>query len=169
MRISFLITFLLALGSLSAQTVSDKLEAYFSFDDCKAIDDSGNGSSGALIGDIACSCGLRDSSLRFIDTSDAVFLVGPFADIFSTSDFSVSFYMRPPDGQLTGNSQVIMAKQESCNTDRAFWVRYRPKTRIISSGISENDSLVTIVQAKLDDAPCWQYITLTRSKSSASR
>jgi len=163
MRISFLVTFLLAMGSLSAQTVSDKLEAYFSFDDCKAIDDSGNGSSGALIGDIACACGLRDSSMRFSDTSDAIFLVGPFADIFSTSDFSVSFYMRPPDGQLTGNSQVIMAKQENCNTNRAFWVRYRPKTRIISSGISENDSLVTIVQAKLDDAPCWQYITLTRS------
>lgn len=107
MRISFLITFLLALGSLSAQTVSDKLEAYFSFDDCKAIDDSGNGSSGALIGDIACSCGLRDSSLRFIDTSDAVFLVGPFADIFSTSDFSVSFYMRPPDGHSRATRRLL--------------------------------------------------------------
>ncbi len=165
MRIPLLIAFFLSLFGLSAQTVSDKLEAYFSFDDCKAIDDSGNGSSGALIGDIACACGLRDSSMRFSDTSDAIFLVGPFADIFSTSDFTVSFYMRPPDGQLTGNSQIIMAKQENCNTSKAFWVRYRPKTRIISSGISENDSLVTIVQAKLDDAPCWQYITLTRSNT----
>lgn len=165
MRITFLITLLLALSRLSAQTVSDKLEAYFSFDDCKAIDDSGNGSSGALIGNIACACGLRDSCMRFVDTSDAIFLVGPFADIFSTSDFTVGFYMRPPDGQQTGNSQIIMAKQENCNTSHAFWVRYRPKTRIISSGISENDSLVTIVQAKLDDAPCWQYISLTRSNT----
>lgn len=165
MRISFLVLFLLACMSLGAQTVSDKLEAYFSFDDCKAIDDSGNGSSGALIGNIGCACGLRDSCMRFSDTSDAIFLVGPFADVFSTSDFTVSFYMRPPDGQLTGNSQIVMAKQENCNTDKAFWVRYRPKTRIISSGISENDSLVTIVQGKLDDAPCWQYISLTRSNT----
>lgn len=165
MRISLLITLLFFWCGLSAQVVSDKLEAYFSFDDCKAIDDSGNGSSGALNGNVSCACGLRDSCMRFADTSDAIFLVGPFADIFSTSDFTVSFYMRPPDGQLTGNSQIIMAKQENCNTSRAFWVRYRPKTRIISSGISENDSLVTIVQAKLDDAPCWQYITLTRSNT----
>lgn len=165
MRRFFLLPLLLSVSCLSAQVVSDKLEAYFSFDDCKAIDDSGNGSSGALIGDIACACGLRDSCMRFIDTSDAIFLVGPFADVFSTSDFTVSFYMRPPDGQLTGNSQIIMAKQSNCNTSRAFWVRYRPKTRIISSGISENDTLVTIVQAKLDDAPCWQYISLTRSNT----
>lgn len=166
MRKSLLFTFSLFLWSLlPAQTVSDKLEAYFSFDDCKAIDDSGNGSSGALIGDIGCACGLGDSTIRFSDTSDAIFLVGPFADIFSTSDFTVSFYMRPPDGQATGNSQIVMAKQENCNTSKAFWVRYRPKTRILSSGISENDSLVTIVQAKLDDPPCWQYISLTRSNT----
>ena len=163
MRFIFLLSFFLAGGALTAQTVSDKLEAYFSFDNCKGIDDSGNGSSGALVGGVTCDCGLRDSSFRFDGKDDAIYIVGPFADIFTTSDFSVSFYMRPPDGQNTGGSQIIMSKQENCNTKRAFWVRYAPKSRKISSGISENDTLLVTVTHELDEGPCWQYITLTRS------
>ncbi|MBP6826922.1 MAG: gliding motility-associated C-terminal domain-containing protein [Saprospiraceae bacterium] len=165
MRFIFILSFLLAGGALAAQTVSDKLEAYFSFDNCKGIDDSGNGSSGALVGGVTCDCGLRDSSFYFNGNDDAIYLVGPFADIFTTSDFTVSFYMRPPSGQTQGGSQLVMAKQENCNTKRAFWVRYAPKTRKISSGISENDTLLVTVTHELDEGPCWQYITLTRSNA----
>ncbi|MBK7935584.1 MAG: gliding motility-associated C-terminal domain-containing protein [Lewinellaceae bacterium] len=163
MRFIVLLSFLLTGGALTAQTASDKLEAYFSFDNCKGIDDSGNGSSGALVGDVTCDCGLRDSSFRFDGSDDAIYVVGPFADIFTTSDFTVSFYIRPPDGQMQGGSQLVMAKQENCNTKRAFWVRYASKTQKISSGISENDTLLVTVTAELDEGPCWQYITLTRS------
>ncbi|MEZ4964440.1 MAG: LamG-like jellyroll fold domain-containing protein [Saprospiraceae bacterium] len=163
MRLIFLLTFFLAGTALAAQNVSDKLEAYFSFDDCKGIDNSGNGSSGSLIGGVVCDCGLRDSSFHFDGNDDAIYFVGPFADVFTTSDFTVSFYMRPPDGQTQGGSQLIMAKQENCNTKRAFWVRYAPKTHKISSGISENDTLLVTVTHELDKGPCWQYITLTRS------
>lgn len=160
--------FFLTGGALLAQNVSDKLEAYFSFDDCKGIDDSGNGSSAAFIGGIACDCGLRDSSFRFDGSDDAIYIVGPFADVFSTSDFTVSFYMRPPDGQNQGGSQLVMAKQENCNTKQAFWVRYAAKSGKISSGISENDTLLATVTGDLDKGPCWQYITLTRSNAKYS-
>src|SRR5262245_61599884 len=112
MRLFFLLSFTVLACTLTAQTVSDKLEAYFSFDnDCKAIDDSGNGSSGALVGDLSCVCGLRDSALQFDGVNDALYLVGPLADVFTTSDFTVSFYMKPPDGQTQGGSQLLMAKQ----------------------------------------------------------
>lgn len=155
--------FALIINTLSAQTVSDKLEAYFSFDACKGIDDSGNGSSGALVGDISCYCGLGDSSFRFDGVDDAIYIVGPFADVFTTSDFTVSFYMKAPDGQQQGGSQLVMSKQENCNNKRAFWVRYAAKTGKISSGISESDTLLATVTGALDAGPCWQYITLTRS------
>ncbi len=164
MRFIFLLVLsILTGGALTAQNVSDKLEAYFSFDNCKGIDDSGNGSSGALVGNIACDCGLKDSSFRFDGNDDAIYIVGPFADVFTTSDFTVSFYIRPPDGQNQGGSQLVMAKQGSCSTKHAFWVRYAAKSRKISSGISENDSLLVTVTHELDEGPCWQYITLTRS------
>jgi gliding motility-associated-like protein len=165
MRLIFLffLSFLLVCNALTAQTASDKLEAYFSFDACKGIDDSGNGSSGALIGNIACYCGMGDSSFYFDGIDDAIYIVGPFADVFTTSDFTVSFYMKAPTGQQQGGSQLVMAKQENCNSKRAFWVRYAGKTRKITSGISENDSLLVTVSGDLDKGPCWQYITLTRS------
>ncbi len=155
---------MLLLGaSLSAQVVSDKLEAYFSFDQCKGSDDSGNGSTAALKGMIGCDCGIQDSALRFADANDALNIVGPFADVFSTSDFTVSFYIRPPDGQTQVNSQVIMSKQDTCGLKNAFWVRYVPKFNRLTSGISENDTLFATVTALLDPNPCWQFITLTRS------
>ncbi|MBL7828104.1 MAG: gliding motility-associated C-terminal domain-containing protein [Saprospiraceae bacterium] len=150
---------------LPAQTVSDKLEAYFSFDNCKGTDDSGNGSIAALKGNIACDCGILDSAMRFADLNDSINVAGPFADIFTTSDFTISFYIRPPDGQNQVNSQLIMAKQDTCSLANAFWVRYVPKYNRLSSGISENDSVLATVTAELDDNPCWQFITLTRSNT----
>ncbi len=166
MRFYILSFFVLFSGaSLSAQSVSDKLEAYFSFDNCKGVDDSGNGSTAALKGMIGCDCGLIDSAMRFADANDALHIVGPFADVFSTSDFTVSFYIRPPDGSNDVNSQVIMAKQDSCNLKNAFWVRYVPKTKRISAGISESNTLFATVSAQLDANPCWQFITITRSNT----
>lgn len=160
----FLSSFLID-SVLTAQNVSDKLEAYFSFDNCKGTDDSGNGSSATLIGNIVCDCGQRDSSFHFDGMDDAIYIVGPFADIFETGDFTVSFYIRPQQEQMQGPSQIVMSKQSNCDTKRAFWVRYAPNTRKISSGISENDSLLATVSHKLDDGPCWQYVTLTRSNT----
>ncbi|MBU6341553.1 MAG: gliding motility-associated C-terminal domain-containing protein [Bacteroidetes bacterium] len=153
-------------GALCAQSPSDKVEAYFSFDTkCKAVDDSGNGGAGALINGISCSCGLIDSCFRFDGVDDALYLVGPFADVFSTSDFTVSFYIKPPDQTNTNGTQLVMSKQSDCSPNKAFWVRYSPKTRRISSGISETQALVTTVQAELDPGPCWQFITLTRANT----
>ena len=168
MRIFLLFSLLCCAVSASSQVVSDKLEAYFSFDNCKGVDDSGNGSSAALKGGIGCDCGLRDSAMYFEDDNDALNLVGPFADVFSTSDFTVSFYFRPtPQNSQQNASQLVMAKQDSCNLNNAFWVRYNAFGNIgtITSGISENDALLATVTAKLDPNACWQYITLTRSNT----
>jgi len=164
MRIFFLFILLGLHSIVSGQTVSEKLEAYFSFQDCKLFDQSGNGSSGAIIGDTNCVCGVRDTALYFDGTGDALLLVGPLADIFTTSDFTVGFYMRLTDIEEIGGAQLVMAKQANCDTKEAFWVRYSQKTNTISSSISENDTLITTVQAKLP-ARCWHYITLVRSNA----
>ncbi len=163
MRIFFLFVLLGLHYSLAGQVTSEKLEAYFPFQDCNLFDQSGNGSSGAILGDTNCVCGVRDTGLYFDGTGDALLLVGPLADIFTTSDFSVGFYMRLTDQTPIGGSQVVMAKQAACNTEDAFWIRYVQKTNTISSSISENDTLMATVQAKLDPNQCWHYITVTRS------
>ncbi|MEO6036910.1 MAG: LamG-like jellyroll fold domain-containing protein [Saprospiraceae bacterium] len=163
MRIFFLLLLLGLQYSLAGQ--SEKLEAYFSFENCKLADNSGNGSSGAILGDTNCVCGVRDEALYFDGNGDALLLVGPLADIFTTSDFSIGFYMRLTDTAPIGGTQVVMAKQANCNTQDAFWIRYAQKTNTISSSISENDTLIATVQAKLPPNRCWYYITVVRSNT----
>ncbi|MCC6459770.1 MAG: gliding motility-associated C-terminal domain-containing protein [Saprospiraceae bacterium] len=167
---SFTLFLLLCLVSgLAAQNTNDKLEAYFSFSQCKGTDESGNGSSGALIDNASCTCGVRDSAIYLDGDGDAVFFVGPLSDVFTTSDFTVSFYFKPdPYNPSAGGSQVIFSKQESCANKRAFWVRYNPKTRKISSGLSQNDTLFVNVTADLNPEACWQYITLVRNNTAYS-
>jgi hypothetical protein len=156
-------------ATLPSQVVTDKLEAYFSFNsvDCKGVDDSGNGSSAALKGGVGCTCAIGGSGVLFADTLHSISMVGPFADVFSTSDFTVSFYMRPtpPANALQNASQLIMAKQGGCTTTNAFWVRYNYKNNRISVGLSEDASLFTTVTAELDPDACWQYVTITRSNT----
>ena len=156
--------------ALDAQNITDKLVSYFSFSECKGIDESGNGSTGAFIGDPVCVCGVRDSSMYFDGIGDAIFFVGPLSDVFSLSDFTVSFYFKPaPIPANYGGSQVILSKQENCaSINRAFWVRFNPKSKKISSGISLNDTVQVTVTADLDLDACWQFITLTRSNATYS-
>lgn len=166
MRLLSLLLFLSLGNALAAQVTSDKLVSYFSFSECKGLDESGNGSSGALIGDASCICGVRDSAIHLDGSGDAIFFVGPLSDVFTTSDFTVSFYFKPdPVPASQGGSQMLLSKQENCNTTRAFWVRFNPKSKIISSGISQNDTLLVNVTARLDDDACWQFITLTRNNT----
>jgi hypothetical protein len=63
---------------------------------------------------------------------------------------------------------VLLSKQENCTTNRAFWVRFNPKSKKISSGISLNDTLLVSVTADLAPDACWQYITLVRNNMSYS-
>ncbi|MFN0016129.1 MAG: LamG-like jellyroll fold domain-containing protein [Saprospiraceae bacterium] len=155
------------LPTLSAQNITDKLVADFSFSECKAIDESGNGSTGALIGNLDCVCGVRDSAFYFDSLGSAIFFVGPLSDVFSLSDFTVSFYIRQDaKASSLGGSRVVLSKQASCSSpNRAFWVRLNPKTKKISSGISLNDTVSATVTANLDPTACWQFITLTRSNT----
>lgn len=166
MRI-FSLFFLLYLSTvLPAQNITEKLVAYFPFTECKGTDESGNGSSGALIGDASCVCGVRDSAITFDGDGDAIFFVGPLSDVFTTSDFSISFYFKPaPLAPNSGGSEVLMSKQDNCNTSRAFWVRFNPKSKKITSALRQNDTLLVNVTADLDPNTCWQYITLVRSNT----
>lgn len=169
MRLFSLLLLLGLYSTLPAQNINEKLVAYFSFSECKGTDESGNGSSGALIGDASCVCGVRDSAITFDGDGDAIFFVGPLSDVFTTSDFSVSFYFRPaPVPANFGGSEILMTKQENCSTNRAFWVRFNPKTKKISSGISQDDNLLVSVTADMNPHACWQYITLVRSNMNYS-
>lgn len=167
MRIRWFCLFISLSAVASAQNINEKLVAFFSFSECKARDESGNGSTGALIGDPSCRCGVLDSALFFDGKGDAVFFVGPLSDVFSLSDFTVSFYFKPgPANPGAGGSQVILSKQEACDPSvKAFWVRYNPRSRRISSGLTQNPNAFVTVTADLDPTACWQHVVLVRNNT----
>ncbi len=150
-----------------AQSNPDKLVAHFPFKTARIFDETGNNSSGAILGDTAWACGVQDSAFRFKPNS-GILLVGPVSDVFTTSDFTVQFYIKP-DASETG-AKVIMSKQENCDTKNAFFIRYSKfnsgnKAMAISSGISENDNLLAVVQATLDKDRCWHHVAIVRSNT----
>lgn len=171
MRI-LLLFFFIGLGAASsfAQNINEKLVAFFSFSECKPKDESGNGSNGTFIGDPQCRCGVLDSAASLDGKGDAIFFVGPVTEVFTLSDFTISFYIKPgPVNPNAGGSQVILSKQESCNPGaKGMWVRYNPRSRKISSSLIQTQSLFVTVNADLDPTACWQHVVLTRSNTTYS-
>ncbi len=154
-------------AAASAQNIQEKLVAFFPFGECKAQDESGNGSTGAFVGAPSCHCGVLDSAIFLDGNGDAIFFVGPLSDVFTLSDFTISFYFKPgPVNPNAGGSQVILSKQETCSPSvKALWIRYNPKSRKISAGLTQNQDLFTTLTADLDPTACWQHVVLTRNNT----
>lgn len=155
----------------SAQNVDAnfRLTGFFPFADCSGHDPSGN-SNASLDSTTTCACGVSDLAPVFDGPEDKMFLTGGVASVFGTTNFTVSFYMKPndPPPGLIGSTQMVMSKQDGCNNNNAFWVRYRRRgqtnlsSNVISTGLSQNDSLALTLSAKLDDDRCWYHIVLVR-------
>jgi gliding motility-associated-like protein len=168
--------FFFASAGFAQVTINDRLAGHISFKACSAVDDSNSGTNGAFDGSITCACGVSDSAVVFDSPDDRIFLVGELSTLFTTSNFTVSFYMKPglPPSSLAGAAQLIMAKQEACNNTNAFWVRYRyqgqnqASSDIISCGISENDQLNVSLSGKLDPDRCWNHVVITRENTKLS-
>lgn len=166
----FSLLFIAAASNALAQNGTNPV-AYFPFGfngSCEATDAAQNGSSGVPTNPDTtqpqiCACGVRDLAARFDGVDDGLIFLGTVNETFTEGDFTVSFYMKPLTPLAQTGSQIIISKQKSCDTKNAFWVKYNHATRKISSAISESDTLLAVVQAQLDEDPCWQYITLTRN------
>jgi gliding motility-associated-like protein len=149
--------------------INTKLAAYFPFTDCTGRDSSGQNSFGALDSTIECKCGVFDNALEFDMVNEDASFVGNINSVFSTTNFTISFYMRPGTNNPTpGATQMVMSKQDTCSLNNAFWVRYRKQgqsslsSNVISTGISQNDTLGVTLSAKMDDDRCWYHVVIVR-------
>lgn len=113
----FLVVLVLALVVLvswaPAPNPSDHLVAYFSFNECNARDDSGQGSYGQLMGNVRCWCGVEDDGLLLDGEGAHLIFSGAINDYFTTSDFTLSFYLKP-EAQLIFPQSVI-SKRSACD------------------------------------------------------
>lgn len=70
------------------------LVAYWSFDNCDATDDSGNGYDGRIYGDPACVAGVKHQSFRLDGVDDWISLEDHPPESFGFDDFSISVWFR---------------------------------------------------------------------------
>ena len=117
MRFLYLLLALFVLACFSGVSggfdTSEGLVAYFSFNECDARDDSGQGSSGRLLGNVRCWCGVEDDGLLLDGGQAHVIFDGTINDYFTTSDVTLSFYLKP-EVALTF-PQSVVSKRGACN------------------------------------------------------
>lgn len=103
----------LYLAVSTSDPLADGLIAHYTFNYCDARDDSGNGNTGQLIGDVSCWCGVEDDGLLFDGSRSYVEFTGSVNQYFGTSDFSISYFFKP-EGYSTF-PQSMLSKRESCS------------------------------------------------------
>ncbi|MEM8908816.1 MAG: LamG domain-containing protein [Bacteroidota bacterium] len=114
MTSSFLFT-TLEVADNPLERMDRSLVAYYSFNQCDARDDSGNGSDGRLFGQVNCWCGIDDDGLLFDGQNDYVEFSGIVNNYFNTSDFSVSFYFRNEGRNVF--RQSMLSKRADCQPE----------------------------------------------------
>jgi hypothetical protein len=92
----------------------DGLIAYYSFNECDARDDTGNGSDGQLVGSPGCVCGVDDDALWLDGIHDYLEFPGLVNRYFNTTDFTISFYFKP--AKYSVFQQSLLSKRMDCDT-----------------------------------------------------
>lgn len=135
------------------------LVAYYSFDGCDAVDDTGKGADGVISGMPGCVCGVVGNALEFDGVDDFIQFLGSF-DLLFSEDFTLSFYMAP-----SGSSGIVdvVSKYEACTPGNALAMRYEPANGLVRASLSEGLSLSAESRAPVDANTCWQHVAWVRA------
>lgn len=136
------------------------LIAHYSFNQCDARDDSGNGSDGELFGGINCWCGIEDDGLLFDGRDDYVEFSGMVNQYFTTSDFTVSYYIKPERNTIF--RQSLLAKRGDCDLHNMFDFTIDLNAQFIDTKVYEHpDKYYPEISPNIDPNG-WIHIALVR-------
>jgi gliding motility-associated-like protein len=145
--------------------VTDGLIAYYSFDNCDATDDTGNGSDGILVGAPGCVCGVSGNALEMDGLDDYILFLGLVNNYFDTDNFTVSFYFKSFGSPLP---QDILSKREDCGIDQVMSISYTPSFNSVNCFLSEDGTKSTSSTGMLDFSNCWHHVVLVRKGGKAT-
>ncbi|RME99886.1 MAG: LamG domain-containing protein [Bacteroidetes bacterium] len=94
------------------------LVAYFRFNHCDGRDASGMGSYARFVGGVGCWCGVEDEGVQFDGRTGHLVFEGPINNYFTTSDLTISFYLKPE--AHTAFLESLLGKRESCGEEFAL-------------------------------------------------
>ncbi len=141
MRLLFLLLIVAAAAVLTlAPRASDPLEhglvAHYTFNRCDARDDSGGSSNGELFGTMQCWCGIEGNGLLFDGQSGYVTFQGIVNDYFTSSDFTLSFFIKPESRSVFPFS--LLSKREDCGNDHLLDVLLDFERREVTTLVRES-------------------------------
>ena len=111
------------------------LVAHYSFDYCDGRSELPNGTDARVYGAAGCQCGVVGQAMVFDGQRSYLEFGGPLNDYFTTSDFTLSFYLHP-DGHRA-LPQALFTKDASCTRENMLALRYTSGTREMSSALHE--------------------------------
>lgn len=162
MRFSLLAVFVLFLLAYTSPTDHwrDHQVAYYSFNNCDARDDSGQGSSGELFGNVRCWCGVEDDGLLLDGKNAYVTFNGPVNNYFTASDFTVSFYFKAET--KLAFPQSLLSKRSGCGDDTFLDLQLNTVLSRLDVDFQESElRFFHDLYAELDPAT-WRHIALVR-------
>ncbi len=139
--------------------VTDGLIAYYSFDNCDATDDTGNGSDGVIIGTPSCVCGVSGNGLELDGIDDYIIFLGLVNNYFDTDNVSISFYFKSFGSPLVQN---IFSKREDCGEDNILSINYTPGLNTVTAYLSEHSDKKNNAVGTLDFSNCWHHVVMVR-------
>lgn len=140
--------------------LTEGLVAYYSFNQCDARDDSGNGSDGQLHGNIQCWCGIDDDGLLLDGEKDYIEFLGRVNDYFTSADFTISFYIKAEHNTLF--PQSLLSKREECNEYYMLDLMLDQQHRVIDTKVFENPAkFYPNISPELDSTR-WMHYALVR-------
>ncbi len=163
MKYRFLLFLLISPFWVIGQTQpTNGLKAYYSFDNCDATDDTGNGSDGNLYGQPDCDCGVSGNALVMDGLDDYVIFFGSglVNTYFDDDDFTISFYYK---NYGDASRKSILSKRASCDNANNLDIRLQSSQTDLYCELNETDSLNIKLTLPTDSDRCWQHLVLGRS------
>ncbi len=115
--------------------LDDGLIAYYSFNDCDARDESGYDSDGTTYA-TNCWCGIEDEGLLFDGARSYVEFPGRVNQTFNTTDFTISFYIKPE--RVSVFQQSLLGKRTDCDSTQMFDIRLDMQNKMMVTEVYES-------------------------------
>ncbi|MBK8489632.1 MAG: LamG domain-containing protein [Saprospirales bacterium] len=158
---------ILAMGALLLVFVAahpsfqeEGLVAYYSFNQCDARDDSGNGSDGQIFGHTTCHCGIDEYGLLLDGRTTYIEFYGPVNKYFTTSDFSVSFYFRPM--QFGPFPQNLLSKRPECDEEFLLDLHFNAEYGVLETEFRAGEYKFYKELSPSTDTTTWMHFALVR-------
>lgn len=132
-----------------------------------SVQDPITGISGIFSGRIntALTCGVDGDGLE-LDGNQFIEYPPELNAVLDTSEFSLSFYIRPTSRQ-ENTPQVVFSHRTSIERDSSMVMHYLPENAELLVEFSEDESSIERMVAELDPEDCWYFITIVKTDNVA--